>query len=99
MLENGEVGALVHGIRGQLRRGPASTFMSLVGSPMVRVTGGDWQTLYMLAFPNRELLFLADTTVNIEPDAKSLAEISIQTAAFVRDLGIEPGSDGHVLKL
>ena len=46
--------------------------------------------LYMLAFPNRELLFLADTTVNIEPDARTLADIALQTAGFVQDLGIRP---------
>ena len=44
----------------------------------------------MLAFPNRELLFFSDTTVNIEPDARGLAEIAVQTAEFVRDLGITP---------
>jgi malate dehydrogenase (oxaloacetate-decarboxylating)(NADP+) len=44
----------------------------------------------MVAFPDRELLFLADTTVNIEPDARALAEIAVQSAGFVRELGIEP---------
>ncbi len=46
--------------------------------------------LYMLAFRNRELMFFADTTVNIEPDEQTLAEIAIQTAGFVRYLGITP---------
>jgi len=46
--------------------------------------------LEMLAFPNRELMFFADTTVNIEPDAEKLADIALQTARFVRDLGIRP---------
>ena len=32
--------------------------------------------LYMVALPNRELLFFADTTVNIDPDAETLAEIA-----------------------
>jgi len=46
--------------------------------------------LYMVAFPNRELLFLADTTVNIDPDAEALADIAILSAGFVRELGITP---------
>ena len=46
--------------------------------------------LYMLAFPNRELLFFADTTVNIMPDAETLADVALLSARFVRDLGIEP---------
>jgi malate dehydrogenase (oxaloacetate-decarboxylating)(NADP+) len=44
----------------------------------------------MLAFPNRELLFFGDTTVNIEPDAETLRDIALQTANFVHELGIRP---------
>ena len=46
--------------------------------------------LYMLAFPNRELLFFADTTVNIAPDAEALADIALLSARFVRELNQEP---------
>jgi malate dehydrogenase (oxaloacetate-decarboxylating)(NADP+) len=46
--------------------------------------------LYMVALPNRDLLFFADTTVNIDPDAETLAEIALLAARFVADLGIEP---------
>ena len=87
MLEAGEVDALVAGIEGNygevLR--PCLHVIGAHPSGNGRVAG-----LYMLAFPNRELLFFADTTVNIEPDARALAEIAIQTAAFVRELGITP---------
>jgi malate dehydrogenase (oxaloacetate-decarboxylating)(NADP+) len=46
--------------------------------------------LYMIALPNRKLLFFADATVNIDPDAETLAEIAVLSARFVRELGIEP---------
>ena len=46
--------------------------------------------LHMLAFPNRELLFFADTTVNIDPDASTLVDVALLCARFVRDIGIEP---------
>jgi malate dehydrogenase (oxaloacetate-decarboxylating)(NADP+) len=46
--------------------------------------------LYMVALPDRKLLFFADTTVNIDPDAETLAEIALLSAGFVKELGIEP---------
>ncbi len=46
--------------------------------------------LYMLALPNRQLLFFADTAVNIDPDADALAEIAVLTAGFVEELGLKP---------
>jgi malate dehydrogenase (oxaloacetate-decarboxylating)(NADP+) len=46
--------------------------------------------LYMIALPNRKLLFFADASVNIEPDVDTLAEIAILSAGFVRELKIEP---------
>jgi malate dehydrogenase (oxaloacetate-decarboxylating)(NADP+) len=45
--------------------------------------------LYMMVL-ERELLFFADTTVNIDPDAEALSEIATLAAGFVRWLGIEP---------
>ncbi len=45
--------------------------------------------LYMMILQH-ELMFFADTTVNIQPDAETLAEIALLSAQFVRRLGIEP---------
>jgi malate dehydrogenase (oxaloacetate-decarboxylating)(NADP+) len=45
--------------------------------------------LFMMVLEN-DLLFFADTTVNIDPDAETLAEIALLSARFVRRLGIEP---------
>ncbi len=46
--------------------------------------------LYMIALPDKRLLFFADTTVNIDPDSETLAEIALLSAGFVKELGIEP---------
>lgn len=45
--------------------------------------------LYMMIFA-KDVLFFADTTVNIEPTAEQLAEIAICTAEAVKHLDIEP---------
>ena len=60
--------------------------------------------MYMM-LKGHDVLFCADTTVNIDPDAETLAEIAVCAADAVRDLGIEPriamlsfsnfGSDPH----
>ncbi len=44
---------------------------------------------YILMFEDR-VLFLADTTVNIDPSAEELAEIALLTADFARSYGVEP---------
>ncbi|MBI5476440.1 MAG: NADP-dependent malic enzyme [Ignavibacteriales bacterium] len=45
--------------------------------------------LYMMIFKN-QIIFIADATVNIEPDAKQLAQIAMLTAEKVRQYDIEP---------
>jgi malate dehydrogenase (oxaloacetate-decarboxylating)(NADP+) len=45
--------------------------------------------LYMMVFKN-DVVFFADTTVNIEPNAKELAEIAIMAADEVKNFDIEP---------
>ena len=45
--------------------------------------------IYMMIF-RQQTFFFADTTVNIEPDAETLAEIASATAKFVSKLGVEP---------
>ena len=45
--------------------------------------------IYMMIF-RQQTFFFADTTVNIEPDSETLAEIASATAKFVTRLGVEP---------
>jgi len=45
--------------------------------------------LYMMIFKN-DIMFFADATVNIEPNAEELAEIALDTAETVRRFGEEP---------
>jgi len=45
--------------------------------------------LYMMILEH-DIMFFADTTVNIDPDAETLAEIALLTAQFVRRIGIDP---------
>ncbi len=46
--------------------------------------------LYMIALPDRKLLFFADTSVNIDPDVDTLVEIALLSAGFAREVGVEP---------
>jgi malate dehydrogenase (oxaloacetate-decarboxylating)(NADP+) len=45
--------------------------------------------LYMLIFKN-QIIFIADATINIEPNAEELAQIAILTAEKVRKYDVEP---------
>ena len=86
MVEEGEADTLVAGVEANYPE-ILRPVLQVVGTAkdVKRVAG-----LEVLAFPNRELMFFADTTVNIEPDAETLADIALQTAGFVRELGIRP---------
>jgi malate dehydrogenase (oxaloacetate-decarboxylating)(NADP+) len=62
------------------------TVLEIIGpAPGVRRVS----SLHMVLRP-KEAYFLADCSVNIEPDAEDLAEIALLAARTVRALGIEP---------
>ncbi len=86
MVEAGEADAMVAGIEANYAEILRAILQVIGPAKGVRRVAG----LYMAAFPHRELMFLADTTVNIDPDAQTLADIALQTASWVRDLGIRP---------
>ena len=104
MLQQGDTDGLVAGMsmnyQDTIR--PALRIIGL--QPNTQVTAG----MYMILQRNRTVFF-ADTTVNIEPDAQTLAQIALLTAEEVKNLGWEPrvamvsfsnfGSSSHPLAL
>ena len=62
--------------------------------PAIQVIGKDESAhclvgCYMMSVKGK-LMFLADATVNVYPDSRTLAEIAVQTAVIARRFGIEP---------
>jgi malate dehydrogenase (oxaloacetate-decarboxylating)(NADP+) len=85
MVDTGDADGVVSGLKSSYPETirPALQIIGLRGG--VRRAAG----MYMM-LKGHDVLFCADTTVNICPDADTLAEIAISTADAVRDLGIEP---------
>jgi len=62
--------------------------------PCLQVIGPDPDShrivgMYMMTV-NGQLMFIGDATINIYPDARTLAEIAIQTAKVARRFGVKP---------
>ncbi len=86
MVRMGEADALVGGVDSNYPE-IIRPSLEVVGTTAgVRRVAG----VHMIAQPNRDLLFFADTTVNIAPDVETLAETALLTAKFVEDLGLHP---------
>jgi malate dehydrogenase (oxaloacetate-decarboxylating)(NADP+) len=84
-LEAGDTDALICGIS-DAWASYMSPALDVVGvAPGVRRAAG----MYMLVMPN-SVKFIADATVNIDPDAETLAETAILAADMVRSMDIEP---------
>jgi malate dehydrogenase (oxaloacetate-decarboxylating)(NADP+) len=85
MVEMGDADGLLSGLTGHYNETirPALQVIG-VRAGVQRVAGA-----YILIFENR-MLFLADTTVNIEPTDEQLAEIAILTAEFARQFNVTP---------
>ncbi|MCA0446639.1 MAG: NADP-dependent malic enzyme [Bacteroidetes bacterium] len=82
MVKLGEADAMVTGV---------TTSYSRYLKPTIQLLGKE-NRVFGLHFilTKQEALFFADTTLNINPDAETLAEIAIQSADFVKSLNIEP---------
>jgi malate dehydrogenase (oxaloacetate-decarboxylating)(NADP+) len=85
MVQRGDVDGIVAGEDMYYPDTLRPALQTIGTAPGVRNVAG----LYMLVL-EKEVIFFADTTVNIEPDAETLAEIAVLSAGFVRWLGIEP---------
>jgi malate dehydrogenase (oxaloacetate-decarboxylating)(NADP+) len=85
MVAEGEVDGLIAGEDLYYPETIRPALQALGTAPGVSHVAG----LYIMVM-ERELMFFADTTVNIDPDAETLAEIAHLTAGFVRRFGLEP---------
>jgi malate dehydrogenase (oxaloacetate-decarboxylating)(NADP+) len=85
MLEQGDADGLISGISQEYPETIRPALQIIDTAPGVhRVAGA-----YILILKER-MFFLADTTVNIDPDAEELAEIALSTAAFARRFDVRP---------
>jgi malate dehydrogenase (oxaloacetate-decarboxylating)(NADP+) len=85
MVEQGDADALISGLTASYPE-TIRPALQVIGTRagVRRVSGA-----YVLILQDR-LLFLADTTVNIDPTPEELAEITLLTVEFVRRFGIAP---------
>jgi len=85
MVKIGEADAMLSGVNHYYPQVIRPTLQLLEVEKEKKIVAG----LYMMVFKN-EILFFADTTVNINPSAEVLAEIAILSAGEVRKFDIEP---------
>jgi malate dehydrogenase (oxaloacetate-decarboxylating)(NADP+) len=85
MVRNGDAEGLVSGVT-QHYPDTIRPMLQIIGPrpDVPRVVG-----VFLLTFRNRSF-FLADATVNVEPDADSLAEIALLAAEVARRFNVEP---------
>lgn len=86
MVDRGKADAMVAGIESNYPEVLRPALEVIGTAEGVRKVAG----LYMVALRNRDLLFFADTTVNIDPDSETLAEVALLSAHFVRERGLIP---------
>ncbi|MEM6794376.1 MAG: NADP-dependent malic enzyme [Acidobacteriota bacterium] len=85
MVEMGDADGLISGLTSHYRETLRPALQTVGLRPGFRRVAG----AFVLLFQDRQL-FLADTTVNIEPSAETLAETAIATARFARHFDVEP---------
>ncbi|HEY3288924.1 MAG TPA: NADP-dependent malic enzyme [Anaerolineae bacterium] len=85
MVEQGDADGMIAGLTSHYPDALRPALQIIKTLPDVSTVAG----VYLITIRNR-VLFFADTTVNIEMDARKLAEIAIRTAQLARDFDIEP---------
>ena len=85
MMEQGDADGVISGLHAYYPATVRPALQIIRTRPGVRGVSG----AYVLMFKGRMIL-LADTTVNIEPDAEQLAEIAEQTAETAKRFNLEP---------
>jgi len=85
MVEAGDADGLISGVTCEYPETIRPALQVVGMRPGIRRVAG----AYALVLKDRTL-FLADTTVNIDPDAETLAEIAVATAEFARRFDVEP---------
>ena len=85
MVEEGDADGLIAGEDAHYPETIRPALEVIGTAPEVRHVAG----LYMMILQH-DLMFFADTTVNINPDEETLSEIALLSAGFVERLGVEP---------
>ncbi len=85
MLDAGDADGVISGLRAYYPATLRPALQIVKTRPGVRHVSG----AYLLMFKNR-MVVLADTTVNIDPDSETLAEIAELTAETARRFNLEP---------
>jgi malate dehydrogenase (oxaloacetate-decarboxylating)(NADP+) len=85
MLELGEVDGMISGLSLHYPDVLRPPLQIIKTAPDCKVAAG----VHLVTMRNK-VLFFADTTVNIDPDAETLAQVAILTARLARDFDVEP---------
>ena len=85
MLRRGEADGLVAGLTQHYPEAVRPMLQIIGARPGVKHVVG----VFLMTFRNRSF-FIADTTINVEPDAPTLAEIAILTSEVARRFDVEP---------
>ncbi|MDA1259507.1 MAG: NADP-dependent malic enzyme [Planctomycetota bacterium] len=85
MLRMGDADGLVCGVRRQVRKTMTPMLKTIPLRPDAQLACG-----MTMVFTSHGTVFLSDTSVNINPTDRELAEIALLSAEQVREFGIEP---------